>query len=63
VRINGEGVDPKRQYLLQRGDTVTLATLAGAGTATPRERSCEAVALDRREGYVTKAASCGNSEA
>jgi N-methylhydantoinase B len=54
VRINGERVDPKRQYLLERGDTVTLATPGGGGHGDPRQRSADAVALDLREGYVSR---------
>jgi len=31
LRINGEKIDPKRQYVLSRGDTVLLATPGGGG--------------------------------
>ena len=55
LRINGERVDPKRQYLLQRGDTVTLATPGGGGHGPSVERSAAALEADLREGYVTGA--------
>jgi len=35
LRINGETQDPKRQYVLRRGDTVTLATPGGGGHGVP----------------------------
>ena len=35
LRVNGERVDPKRQYLLRRGDTVLLATPGGGGHGDP----------------------------
>jgi N-methylhydantoinase B len=31
LRINGEKVDPKRQYVLRRGETIALATPGGGG--------------------------------
>ena len=31
LRINGEKVDPKRQYVLRRGETIGLATPGGGG--------------------------------
>ena len=31
LRINGEKVDPKRQYVLRRGETIRLATPGGGG--------------------------------
>jgi N-methylhydantoinase B len=55
VRINGEPVDPKRQYVLGRGDTVTLATPGGGGHGAAHERHEDAVATDLAEGYVTEA--------
>ena len=35
LRINGEKRDPKRQYVLSRGETVTLATPGGGGHGVP----------------------------
>jgi N-methylhydantoinase B len=52
VRINGERVDPKRQYMLKRGDTVALATPGGGGHGAPRQRDAAALATDLAEGYV-----------
>ena len=31
LRINGKKVDPKRQYVLRRGETILLATPGGGG--------------------------------
>ncbi|HJQ55535.1 MAG TPA: hydantoinase B/oxoprolinase family protein [Vineibacter sp.] len=55
VRINGERVDPKRQYVLNTGDTVTLATPGGGGHGDARLRAAEAVRADKVAGYVTSA--------
>jgi N-methylhydantoinase B len=53
VRINGEKVDPKRQYVLNTGDTVTLATPGGGGHGDPRQRAADARRADEAAGYVT----------
>ncbi len=53
VRINGERVDPKRQYVLKRGDTVGLATPGGGGHGPAQERDAAALAADLAEGYVS----------
>jgi N-methylhydantoinase B len=55
LRINGEAVDPKRQYVLSRGDTVSLATPGGGGHGDPRARDAAALAADLAAGYVTDA--------
>jgi N-methylhydantoinase B len=55
LKINGKRVDPKRQYLLDHGDTVTLATPGGGGHGAAHERRPDAVATDLAEGYVTDA--------
>jgi N-methylhydantoinase B len=55
LRINGEAVDPKRQYVLWRGDTVSLATPGGGGHGDPRARDAAALAADLAAGYVTDA--------
>jgi N-methylhydantoinase B len=52
LKINGETVDPKRQYVLQRGDTVSLATPGGGGHGPAAERSTAAVGADRAAGYL-----------
>jgi N-methylhydantoinase B len=53
LRINGERTDPKRQYVLRRGDTVLLATPGGGGHGDPRERDPAALAADLAAGTVT----------
>jgi N-methylhydantoinase B len=53
LRINGEKVDPKRQYVLQRGETVLLATPGGGGHGNPAERDPRALAADLAFGHVT----------
>ena len=52
LRINGEKVDPKRQYVLKRGDTVSLATPGGGGHGDPSQRPPAKAAADRAAGYV-----------
>jgi N-methylhydantoinase B len=52
LRINGEAVDPKRQYILQEGDTVLLATPGGGGHGTLSARDPAALDADRRAGYI-----------
>jgi N-methylhydantoinase B len=53
LRINGELVDPKRQYVLQRGDTVQLSTPGGGGHGDPARRDAGQLEADLRAGYVT----------
>lgn len=53
VRINGDLVDPKRQYVLNTGDTVVLATPGGGGHGDPRQRAADARRADAAAGYVT----------
>ena len=53
LKINGEKVDPKRQYVLKPGDTVFLATPGGGGHGDPRDRAPTAAARDVAAGYVT----------
>jgi N-methylhydantoinase B len=53
LRINGEAVDPKRQYILQRGDTVLLATPGGGGHGDPAARDPASLRTDLRAGYVS----------
>jgi N-methylhydantoinase B len=53
LRINGEKVDPKRQYVLRRGETVLLATPGGGGHGDPTERDPHALAADLASGHVT----------
>jgi len=53
LRINGEKTDPKRQYVLNKGDTVSLGTPGGGGHGDPKLRSAAALAADVAAGYVT----------
>lgn len=53
VAINGAAVDPKRQYVLQPGDTVRLATPGGGGHGPPGQRDPAALRADLDAGYVT----------
>ncbi len=55
LRINGETTDPKRQYVLKRGDTVSMSTPGGGGHGDPRVRDAGALAADIAAGYVTDA--------
>ena len=53
VVINGAVTDPKKQYVLRRGDTVTLRTPGGGGHGAPALRDPAALAADQAAGYVT----------
>ncbi|MBN9090924.1 MAG: hydantoinase B/oxoprolinase family protein [Reyranella sp.] len=59
LRINGEKTDPKKQYVLQKGDTVALGTPGGGGHGDPRKRGAAALAADFAAGYVTDRAAYG----
>jgi len=51
LRINGEAVDPKRQYVLAKGDTVILSTPGGGGHGPVAERSGARLMSERGAGY------------
>jgi N-methylhydantoinase B len=53
LRINGEKTDPKKQYVLNKGDTVSLGTPGGGGHGDPKLRAAAALAADMAAGYVT----------
>ncbi len=53
LRINSEKTDPKKQYVLNKGDTVSLGTPGGGGHGDPKLRSAAALAADVAAGYVT----------
>lgn len=53
LRINGAAVDPKRQYILQRGDTVLLATPGGGGHGDATARDPASLQADLRAGTVS----------
>ena len=54
LRINGEKVDPKKQYVLSRGDTVILATPGGGGHGDPQQRDQAAREGDIQAGYASR---------
>jgi N-methylhydantoinase B len=54
LRINGDKVDPKKQYVLSRGDTVILATPGGGGHGDPDQRNKVARERDIQAGYVSR---------
>lgn len=54
LRINGDKVDPKKQYVLARGDTVILATPGGGGHGDPDQRNKVARERDIQVGYVSR---------
>lgn len=56
VLINGQPTDPKRQYVLQQGDTVVLRTPGGGGHGDPRRRDPAALAADLAAGTITEPA-------
>jgi N-methylhydantoinase B len=53
LRINGKATDPKKQYVIRRGDTVSLGTPGGGGHGDPRQRDPAALAADIASGYVS----------
>jgi N-methylhydantoinase B len=56
LRINGTKTDPKKQYVLNKGDTVCLGTPGGGGHGDPATRSEAALAADVTAGYVSDGA-------
>ena len=54
LRINGNKVDPKKQYVLSRGDTVILATPGGGGHGDPEQRNKMALESDIQAGYTSR---------
>lgn len=59
LRINGETTDPKRQYVLKRGETVSLSTPGGGGHGDPAGRDRAALAADMAAGLITDPAPYG----
>lgn len=59
LRINGAATDPKRQYVLKCGDTVSLSTPGGGGHGDPASRDRAALAADMAAGLVTDPAPYG----
>jgi N-methylhydantoinase B len=52
LEINGERVHPKRQYVLNKGDTILLRIPGGGGHGDPRQRDGAMLENDLRQGYV-----------
>ena len=53
LHINGTKTDPKKQYVLNKGDTVSLGTPGGGGHGDPATRPKAALAADVTAGYVS----------
>jgi N-methylhydantoinase B len=53
IRINGEPVDPKRQHIVARGDTVLMKTPGGGGCGPAAQRPPEALERDGALGYMS----------
>jgi N-methylhydantoinase B len=53
LEINGQVSDTKSQYILNRGDTVLMATPGGGGYGNPAARRATAKAADAVAGYIT----------
>ena len=51
VQINGRSIDVRRLHLLNEGDELLVRTPGAGGYGDVRERSAEALARDRREGW------------
>ena len=52
LRINGAKTDPKKQYVVHKGDTISLGTPGGGGHGDPCQRDAAALAADIDSGYV-----------
>jgi N-methylhydantoinase B len=53
LRLNGQKIDPKKQYVLMHGDTVTLATPGGGGHGNPDQRDEVKQQMDVQFGYTS----------
>ncbi len=56
LRINGQKTDPKKQYVVNKGDTISLGTPGGGGHGDPRQRSGRRALGGCGGGYVTERA-------
>lgn len=54
LKVNGKRTDPKKQYVLKRGETVYMATPGGGGHGPPASRDKGLLEQDLIEGYVTR---------
>ena len=53
LEINGKPVHAKRQHVINKGDTVLLATPGGGGLGNPKKRNPARVKEDLKQGYIT----------
>ena len=59
LRINGTRTDPKKQYVVHKGDTISLGTPGGGGHGDPRQRDAATLAADIDSGYVADRSAYG----
>jgi N-methylhydantoinase B len=55
VKLNGTSIDHRKQYVLKKGDRVSISTPGGGGYGRAAQRDGRLVARDRRRGYVKTA--------
>lgn len=53
LEINGKPAHAKRQHVINKGDTILLATPGGGGLGDPKRRNRERVEEDLKQGYIT----------
>ena len=53
LEINGKPAHAKRQHVINKGDTILLATPGGGGLGDPKRRNPARVADDLNQGYIT----------
>jgi N-methylhydantoinase B len=53
LEINGKPAHAKRQHIINKGDTVLLATPGGGGLGDPKLRNRARVEHDLKQGYIT----------
>jgi len=53
LEINGKSAHAKRQHVINKGDTILLATPGGGGLGDPKRRNPARVEEDLKQGYIT----------
>ncbi len=53
LEINGKPAHAKRQHVINKGDTILLATPGGGGLGDPKRRNPARVEEDLKQGYIT----------
>jgi N-methylhydantoinase B len=53
LEINGKPAHAKRQHVINKGDTILLATPGGGGLGDPKKRNPARVEEDLKQGYIT----------